>query len=134
VDCSNVFRYESSRDYTQKLKIIDLSNQAETLQVYLWSNRKDDFSLNVKVGDILLINNFKIDIYNESLQAKKAFKVEDSYFRIFSGNVEATNYSPVDKKVGLDDEDGKILAALIELRKFSKTYFKSNKVPLLFKQ
>jgi hypothetical protein len=52
----------------------------------MWSNRKEDFSLNVKVGDILFINNFKIDLYKDSLQAKKAYKVEDSYFRIFNGN------------------------------------------------
>jgi hypothetical protein len=134
VDCSNVFRYESNRDFTQKLKIIDISNQDSPLQVLLWSNRKDDFSLNVKVGDILFINNFKIEIYRDVLQAKKAFKFEESYFRIFNGNTELTNYSPIDKKVGLDDEDGTILSTLIELRKFSKTYFKNNKVPLLFKQ
>ena len=75
-----------------------------------------------------------MDFYKESLQAKKAYKVEDSYFRLFSGNTEISNYSPIDKKVGLDDEDGKILSALSELRKFSKTYFKSNRVPVLFKQ
>lgn len=27
VDCSNIFRYESNRDYTQKLKIIDHTYQ-----------------------------------------------------------------------------------------------------------
>lgn len=134
MDCSNVYRYENNRDFTQKLKIIDISSQDLPLQVYLWSNRKDDFSLNVKVGDILFINNFKISLYNENLQAKKAFKVEDSYFRIFSGNTEVNNYSPIDKKVGLDDEDGSILTALLELRKFSKNYFKNNRIPLLFKQ
>jgi hypothetical protein len=133
VDCSNVFRYENNRDFTQKLKIIDASGQ-DTLQVMLWSNRREDFSLNVKVGDILYFNRFRIDLYNGNLQAKKAFKVEDSYFRIFSGNTELINYSPIDKKVGLDDDDGKILAAITELRKFSRTHFKTNKVPLLFKQ
>lgn len=45
-----------------------------------------------------------------------------------------TNYSPIDKKVGLDDEEGKILTALGHLRTFSKSYFKNNKVPVLFKQ
>lgn len=75
MDCSNVFRYENSRDFTQKFKIIDISNQDSPLQVYLWSNRKDDFSLNVKVGDILFFNNFKIALYNDNLQAKKAYKV-----------------------------------------------------------
>ncbi len=98
-----MYRYENNRDYTQKLKIIDISTQDSPLQVYLWSNRKDDFSLNVKVGDILFISNFKIALYNDNLQAKKAYKVEDSYFRLFSGNTEVNNYSPVDKKVGLDD-------------------------------
>lgn len=86
------------------------------------------------MGDILFFNNFKTELYNNTLQAKKAFKTEDSYFRIFSGNTELNNYSPIDKKVGLDDEDGKILAALGNLRSFSKTYFRSNRVSLLFKQ
>jgi len=86
------------------------------------------------VGDILFFNNFKTELYNNTLQAKKAFKTEDSYFRIFSGNTDLNNYSPIDKKVGLDDEDGKILTALGNLRAFSKTYFRSNRVPLLFKQ
>lgn len=134
VDCSNVFRYENNRDFTQKLKIIDASSPDSPMQVFLYSNRKDDFSLNVKIGDILLINRFRIEIYNGGLQAKKAFKVEDSYFRIFNGQPDLNNYSPIDKKVGLDDEDGSILTALLELRKFSRNYFKSNKVPLLFKQ
>lgn len=134
VDCSNVYRYQTSRDFTQKLKIIDSLNQNQPLQVYLWSNRKEDFSLNVKIGDILFINHFKVDTFKDTLQAKKAYKVEDSYFRIFSGNPDVSNYSPIDKKVGLDDEDGKILSALNELRKFSKTYFKTNRVPVLFKQ
>lgn len=88
----------------------------------------------MKVGDILYFNRFRIELYNNSLQAKKAYKVEDSYFRIFSGNTELTNYSPIDKKVGLDDEDGHILAAITDLRKHSKTYFKANRVPVLFKQ
>jgi hypothetical protein len=79
-----------------------------------------------------LINNFKVDTYNNQLQAKKAFKVEDSYFRIFNGNPELQNYSPVDRKVGLDDEDGRILSSLNELRRFSKTYFKANKIPVVY--
>lgn len=133
VDCSNVFRYEKNRDFTQKLRIIDASSQ-DPLQVMLWSNQREDFSLNVKVGDVLYFNRFRIDLYNGNLQAKKAFKVEDSYFRIFSGNTDLTNYSPIDKKVGLDDEDGHILAAITDLRKYSKTYFKNNRVPVLFKQ
>lgn len=87
----------------------------------------------MKIGDILLINNFKSSVFNGDLQLKKAFKVEDSYFRIFNGQTELSNYSPIDKKVGLDDEDGSILTAILELRKFSKTYFKANKVPLVFK-
>ena len=55
------------------------------------------------MGDILFFNNFKTEIFNGDLQAKKAFKTEDSYFRIFSGSPELNNYSPIDKKVGLDD-------------------------------
>jgi len=74
-----------------------------------------------------------VELYKDTLQAKKAFKVEDSYFRLFSGNTELSNYSPIDKKVGLDDEDGKILTALGELRKFSKTHFKNTRVPVLFR-
>ncbi len=133
VDSSNVYKYEANRDFTQKLKIIDSTNQNEPLVVYLWSNRKEDFSFSIKVGDILLLNNFKLDLYNDQLAAKKAYKNEDSYFRIFSGNPDISNYCPVDKKVGLDDEEGKILTALNHLRTFSKTYFKANKVPVLFK-
>jgi len=74
VDCSNVFRYEKNRDFTQKLRIIDASSQ-EPLQVMLWSSQREDFSLNVKVGDVLYFNRFRIDLYNGNLQAKKAFKV-----------------------------------------------------------
>ena len=133
VDCSNYYRYENNRDYTQKLKIIDHSQQNEPLQVYLWSNRKEDFTVNLRVGDIILLNNFKIDSHNDKLQAKKAFKNEDSYFRIFSGNPDVNNYLPIDKKVGLDDEEGKILSGLGQLRAFSKTYFSKHKVPVLFK-
>jgi hypothetical protein len=129
-----VYKYEANRDYTQKLKIIDSTAPSEPTQVYLWSNRREDFTLNLKVGDILFFHNFKTELYNGALQAKKAFKTEDSYFRIFSGTPELTNYSPIDKKVGLDDEDGKILTALANLRAFSRTYFKGNRVPLLFKQ
>lgn len=103
VDCSNVFRYETNRDYTQKLKVIDSSSPNDTLRVYLWSNKKEDFATSLKVGDIILINNFKVDIYKDQLEAKKAYKNEDSYFRIFSGTPDITHYSPVDKKVGLDD-------------------------------
>lgn len=76
VDASNAYRYESSRDFTQKLKIIDTTSQQDPLQVYLWSNHKDDFTLNLKVGDIILLNNFKIEDYNNKLQAKKAYKNE----------------------------------------------------------
>lgn len=72
-------------------------------------------------------------MFNNDLQLKKAFKVEDSYFRIFNGQTDLTNYSPIDKKVGLDDEDGNILSNILELRKFSRNHFKTNKVPLVFK-
>jgi hypothetical protein len=133
VDCSAAYRYEANRDYVQKLKVIDGSAGGETIQVYLYSNKKEELASSLKVGDVLLFNNFKIELYNEQLQAKKAYKQEDSYFRIFSGNPELQQYSPVDKKVGLDDEDGKVLATLNNLRSFSKGYFKNNKVPLLFK-
>ena len=109
VDCSNIYRYETTRDYTQKLKIVDSSNQAEPLQVYLYSNRKEDFSLNIKIGDILFLNNFKLTVYLDQLQAKSAYKVEDSFFRIFNGNPDLSSYNSVDKKVGLDDEQGEIL-------------------------
>ena len=132
VDASNVYRYENSRDYTQKLKIMDHTN-AEPMQVYLWSNHQNDFSYHLKVGDVLYIHNFKIDIYRDNLQAKKAFKVEDSYFRIFSGSPDTNGYAPVDKKVGLDDEKGEILNALNALRKHSNDHFRKNKVPVLFK-
>jgi hypothetical protein len=102
--------------------------------VYIWSNHRDDFTLNLKVGDVILLNNFKIESFQDRLQAKKAYKNEDSYFRIFNGNPEVSHYHPIDKKVGLDDEDGKILTALNQLRAFSKTYFSKNKVPVLFKE
>lgn len=133
VDASNVYRYETSRDFTQKLKIVDSTNSADPLQVYLWSNRKEDFTLNLKVGDVILLNNFKIESYNDRLQVKKAYKTEDSYFRIFSGSPDTSNYHPIDKKVGLDDEDGKVLTALNQLRTFAKTHFAKNRVPVMFK-
>ena len=133
VDCSAAYRYEANRDYVQKLKVIDGTAGGETIQVYLYSNKREELASSLKVGDVLLFNNFKIDIFNGQLQAKKAYKHEDSYFRIFSGSPDLQQYCPVDKKVGLDDEDGKVLATLNNLRAFAKGYFKSNKVPLLFK-
>lgn len=133
IDCSNIYRYENNRDFTQKLKIIDHSQQQEPLQVYLWSNRKEDFTLSLKVGDIILLNNFKIESFHDKLQAKKAYRNEDSYFRIFSGSPDINSYFPIDKKVGLDDDDGKILNSLSQLRAFSKTHFSKNRVPVLSK-
>ena len=115
------------------MKIIDATQQNEPLNVYLWSNRKEDFTVNIKIGDILMLNNFRIDSHQDRLQAKKAFKNEDSYFRIFNGAPEINNYNPIDKKVGLDDEEGKILNSLNQLRAFSKTHFSKHKVPILFK-
>ena len=82
---------------------------------------------------MILLNNFRFEVFNNNLQAKKAYKNENSYFRIFSGNPEISNYSAVDKRVGLDDEDGNILTALNNLRSFSKIHFSKNKVPVLFK-
>ena len=133
VDSSNVYKYEANRDYTQKLKVIDSSNSSEPLQVYIYSNRKEDFTNNIRIGDIILLNNFRFEVYNNNFQAKKAYKNEDSYFRIFSGNPETSNYNAVDRRVGLDDEDGKILTALNNLRTFSKGHFSKTKVPVLFK-
>jgi len=80
------------------------------------------------------LNNFKFELYNDKLQAKKVYKNDESYFRIFSGRPDTNNYSPIDKKVGLDDEDGKILNSINALRAFSKTYFSKHKVPVLFKE
>ena len=117
----------------KQVKIIDAIQHNEPLNVYLWSNRKEDFTVNIKVGDILLLNNFRIDSHNDRLQAKKAFKNEDSYFRIFNGSPEVNSYHPIDKKVGLDDEEGRILSSLNQLRTFSKTHFSKQKVPVLFK-
>lgn len=133
IDCSAAYRYEVNRDYVQKLKVIDGTAGGEALHVYLYTNKKEELASSLKVGDVLLFNNFKIDAFNGQVQVKKAYKHEDSYFRIFSGNPDLQQYSPVDKKVGLDDEDGKILATLNNLRAFSKSHFKTNRVPLYFK-
>ena len=103
VDASGAYRYEKNRDFTQKIKIIDATNQNEPLQVYIWSGQKEDLTLNLKIGDIIYLNNFKFELYQDKLQAKKVYKNEDSYFRIFSGSPDTSNYSPIDKKVGLDD-------------------------------
>jgi hypothetical protein len=89
--------------------------------------------LNVRVGDILFLNSYRADVFKESLQLKRVFKDEESYFRLFSGNTELTNYNSIDKKIGLDDESGKLLNTIMELRKFSSNYFTVNKVPVFVK-
>lgn len=103
IDCSGVYRYEANKDYTQKIKIIDASSN-QPVQVFIFNKKLEDFSQNIKVGDILLFHKYKGDLYNGNIQIKKPFKVEDSFLRIFNGNPELSNYSPVDRQVvGIDD-------------------------------
>lgn len=90
--------------------------------------------MNVRVGDILFLNNYRADVFKGSLQLKRIYKDEESYFRLFSGGSEHLSYTPIDKKVGLDDGSGKLLNAINDLRKFSKDYFSSHKVPIFVKE
>jgi hypothetical protein len=98
--------------------------------VVIWLNRKEDFLFKVKVGDILFLNNYRVDVYKGCLQLKKFYGDEECYFRLFSGDMELTSYSPLDRKVGVDDAKGKLLTAINQLRKFAFEYLKDNKIAI----
>lgn len=63
VYCSGVYRYEANKNYTQKIKNIDASSPNEPVQVFLFNKKLEDFSQNIKVGDIVLFHKFKGDIF-----------------------------------------------------------------------
>lgn len=72
-------------------------------------------------------------MWNDSLQAKKHFKVPGTEFRFFSGEPTNDNYSPIAPQSAIDDFDGNMLKLLKELRKYSHGHFKKNNVPLYTK-
>lgn len=106
MDCSGIFRYETNRDYTQKLKIVDASSPTDPIQIFLYG-KKEDLSTSLRVGDVLFFHKFKADIFNDNIQIKKPYKVEESFYRIFNGSPDLNNYSVVDKQVlAINDGDG----------------------------
>lgn len=80
-----------------------------------------------------MLHKYGFELWNDSLQAKKQFKVAGTQFRFFSGEPTADNYSPIAPQSAIDDFDGNILSLLKELRKFSAGYFKKNVIPLYTK-
>lgn len=85
------------------------------------------------VGDILYLRNFIFESDANKFSCKKPFSPLDTEFRFFSGKPEETGYHPIDDNIGIDDENGVILNCIINLRKFSKNYFKTEKVPIFSK-
>lgn len=133
IDCTNPHRKDTKRDFCLKLKIIDASSPSEPCNVFLYSRHAEDFPQNIKFGDILFLNKYGFEIWNDSLQAKKQFKVLGSEFRFFSGEPSLESYSQIGQQTSLDDFDSSLLNSIRELRKFSQNYFKKNNVPLYSK-
>jgi len=85
IDSTNPHRKDTKKDFCLKLKIVDSSSPSEPIHVFLYSRHVEDFPRNIKFGDILFLNKYAFEIWNDSLQAKKQFKVLGSEFRFFSG-------------------------------------------------
>ena len=134
IDSTNPYRKDSKKDFCMKLKIIDPSSANDPCHVFLFSRSKEDFPQKIHVGDLLMLHKYGFDIWNDSLQAKKHFKVMGAEFRFFSGNPASDTYSFLDGQSStIDDFDGSALSLIKALRKFSQTYFKKNNVPVYAK-
>jgi hypothetical protein len=133
VDCTTPHRKDPKKDYCLKLKIIDQSSITDPCIVFLFSRSAEDFPQSIKVGDLLLLHKYQFEIWKESVQAKKQYKVLNSEFRFYTGEPSAEAYGQIGNQPALDDFDSSILGALRDLRKFSQTYFKKNPVPLYSK-
>ena len=133
VDCTNPHRKDAKKDFCVKLKMIDPSSPTEPCHVFLYSRQAEDFPRNIRLGDILLLNKYGFEVWNDALQAKKHFKVFGAEFRFFSGEPNADGYTPIGNQNAIDDFDGSVLGLIKELRKFSQNYFKKNNVPLYTK-
>ena len=133
VDCTNPHRKDAKKDFCLKLKLIDPSSPTDACHVFLYSRHAEDFPKNIKLGDILLLHKYGFEVWNDSLQAKKHFKVMGAEFRFYSGEPTSEGYSPIGTQNAIDDFDGSVLNTIKELRKFSQTYFKKNNVPLYSK-
>ena len=130
IDSTNPHRKDAKKDFCMKLKIIDSSSPNDPCHVFLYSRHVEDFPKSIKVGDILFLKKYGFEIWNDSLQAKKQFKVLGSEFQFFSGEPNLENYAQIGQQTALDDFDSSILSSIRELRKFSQNYFKKNSVPL----
>jgi hypothetical protein len=75
------------------------------------------------------LKNFGFALEEGKLSCKKPFAALNTEFRFFSGKPEEAGYHPIDDNIGIDDENGVILNAITNLRKFSKNHFKTEKVP-----
>ena len=133
VDSTNPHRKDTKKDFCLKLKLIDPSSPTDPCHVFLYSRNAEDFPRNIKLGDILLLHKYGFEIWNNSLQAKKHFKVMGAEFRFYSGEPSAESYSPIGTQNAIDDFDGSVLNHLRELRKFSQNHFKKNNAPLYTK-
>ena len=133
VDCTNPYRKDSKKDFCLKLKLIDPSSPSEPCHVFLYSRTPEDFPRNIKIGDILLLHKYGFELWNDTLQAKKHFKVFGAEFRFYSGEPTSEGYSPIGTPNAINDFDGSILGQIRELRKFSQNHFKKNNVPLYTK-
>lgn len=80
-----------------------------------------------------MVHKYAFEIWNDSLQAKKHYKVPGNEFRFFSGEPTIDNYAPIAPQNPIDDFDGSMLNLLRELRKFSQGYFKKHNIPLYSK-
>ena len=84
VDCTNPHRKDTKKDYCMRLKIIDPSHPNDQCSVFLYAKSVEDFPRKIKIGDILVLHRFGFEMWNDSFQAKKHFKVMGSFFRFFS--------------------------------------------------
>ena len=96
VDCTNPHRKDTKKDYCMRLKIIDPSHPNDQCSVFLYAKNVDDFPRRIRIGDILVLHKFGFEMWNDSFQAKKHFKVMGAFFRFFSGDHTADSYSPID--------------------------------------
>lgn len=112
VDCTTPHRKDVKRQFCVKLKMIDPSTTNEPCHVFLYSKNAQDFPKNIKLGDILFLNKYGFELWNENLQAKKHFKILGAEFRFFSGEPTADNYAPIAPQSAIDDFDGSIINLL----------------------
>lgn len=87
IDCANPHRKDPKKDYLMRVKIFDPSISInEPVTIFLYAREVRDFPSDIAVGDVLYLNKYNFEIWNDTLQAKRGFKVPDSFSRFFTGD------------------------------------------------